>query len=149
MARTFGTLPAFFRSVSQMVEDGTVAKIRTGAATTLRELVDTTPVDTSQALSNWIVSTGRPSGTQRNAISPGKSGSTAEASRVATIAIGTSDLNTMLKRSSDIVYITNNEEYIADLDDGKSPQQSPGFVGRAAEVGRQSMRTTKLLVRRR
>lgn len=148
MARSLGTLSSFFREVGDMVEKGAVAKVRAGSQTILRDLVDNTPVDTSQALSNWIVSTGVPSNVQRNAISPGKKGSTATGSRLATIAIGNADLARQLRRSTDVVFITNNEDYIVELDEGYSPQQPPGFVDRAAALGAEAIRTERLLLRR-
>jgi hypothetical protein len=89
-----------------------------------KEVIATTPVDTSLALSNWTGSLGSPATGTRSAVSPGEFGSTASASGAAAqVAVW----NAITGRKTDQdVWISNNLNYINDLNTGKvTPRASP------------------------
>jgi len=106
------------------------------------ELTMVTPVDTTKALSNWIVSIGVPAYNDIGARVPGYFGYTATASRAATLAAAQAAL--AMKRPGQLVYIGNNAPYIRDLNNGSSKQEPAGFVERAAMRGRNKVATYKL-----
>lgn len=88
-------------------------------------LVEATPMDTGQARGNWLASIGAP----RGDIIRGGTSSEME-------AFGRSIRPVLfLIRDDDTVYITNNLDYIADLNRGKSRQASAGFAQRAIIEG--------------
>lgn len=100
----------------------------------VRELVISTPVDTSKALSNWQVSLNtRPAGS----LPPyayGNRGSTQEISAVDAIRVA--ELILKNKKPGDVIHITNNLPYIRRLNEGSSTQAPAGFVERAELIGR-------------
>lgn len=89
-----------------------------------KEVIATTPVDTSLALSNWTGSLGSPSSGTRSAISPGEFGSTASASGAAAqVAVWNAIAG---RKSGQDVWISNNLPYVNDLNVGKiTPRSSP------------------------
>ena len=98
------------------------------------DLAIKTPVDTSAALSNWIVTLDAPSS---ETISPhvhGSKGSTWSASSGRTI--GQANFDMLKKKAGQAIYITNNIDYISDLNSGSSRQEPAGFVERAVLIGR-------------
>lgn len=106
----------FERSVNRIVE--------LAGREIAREVIVTTPVDTSLALSNWTGSLGAPATGTQKAVSPGEYGSTASTSGAATQA---SVWNAITGRKVDQdVWISNNLPYVNDLNSGKiSPRSSP------------------------
>lgn len=91
------------------------------------QLIYKTPVDTSTALSNWQVGLVIPELFPRSAYFYGDEGSTASMSRSAAYAAARAILDT--KRAGTRIYISNNADYIVELNNGKSPQQpSPHWV---------------------
>lgn len=112
------------------------------AITIVGDLAYKTPVDTSKALSSWIVTVGEPSDIVGSAYYPGEKGSTQKASAQATIAAAKAALAT--KKPGQPIYITNNQPYIKRLNDGYSGQQPAGFVQRAALLGRKVIQKYKL-----
>lgn len=97
------------------------------------ELLETTPVDTSKAISNWQVSLGSPSKGTYPAYAEGKKGSTKDQSIGRALIEG----NNMIERKKpeDDIYIHNDLDYIMKLEEGHSPQNS-GFVERAVQKGK-------------
>lgn len=81
-----------------------------------------TPVDTSQALSNWTVSLGKGSTVAIPAYFVGRKGSTLMASASAALSKGLPIIYQRKLRQP--LFISNNLDYIEDLDDGKSSQSS-------------------------
>lgn len=111
-----------------------------GTEAMLKELVSVTPVDTSEALSNWQIGIGsRPPA----AIPPyfaGRRGSTRGASSAKAIAEGVSELS--FKEPGQTVYLSNTAKHIVELDGGSSTQFAGGFVTRALIVFRISLKAT-------
>lgn len=99
----------------------------------LADLLAVTPVDTSQAISNWRVTLNAPVISQIPAYFPGKGGFTAQASRDSAWRAGLSVLAT--KQPGQQIFIGNALPYIRKLNDGSSTQAPAGFVERATLLG--------------
>lgn len=107
------------------IEDNVVLVQKDIAAPVLEKLVWRTPVDTSKALSNWVVSSDIALSDERSAYMEGKHKSTWFESAEATIEFG----KEMIAEHVDgDLHITNNASYIQDLNAGWSPQAGAGFV---------------------
>lgn len=88
-----------------------------------------TPIDTSWASSNWIPEVGAPTRTEPEGARPANG---APASRAASQAGVAAVLAFRFKMSTpQPLSIVNAVPYILPLNDGHSPQASPGFVQRA------------------
>jgi hypothetical protein len=100
-----------------------------------------TPVDTSQALSNWQVGLGHAVDDRIGPLVPGEKGSTQAASSTAALAIAAAIL--ALKKPRETIYISNPLPYIRRLnDEGYSPQ-SDHFKERAIAAGREYLATAR------
>jgi hypothetical protein len=100
-----------------------------------------TPVDTSQALSNWQVGLNSPVDDRIPPLVPGQKGSTQAASSTAALAIAEQTL--LLKKAGETIYISNALPYIRRLnDEGYSPQ-SDHFVERAVLAGKAFLATAR------
>lgn len=89
-------------------------------------LVTRTPVDTSEALSNWQVSLNSPIDSAIEAYFPGEKGDTQSESARAAHDKGRIVLQT--KRVGNTVYISNLAEHIVNLNGGTSAQAPSAFV---------------------
>jgi hypothetical protein len=108
---------------AEQVEDA-VAFIKSEAAKVIaKEVVNNTPVDTSQALSNWQGSVGAPKSGTLKAYVPGKLGSTATASGLAAI----SNINLSIKGAEveQDIWLSNNLDYAVKLNQGRIQPRSP------------------------
>lgn len=105
------------------------------------DLAYKTPVDTSQALSNWIVTLESPSGQQIKPHFPGSQGSTQRASAE---TLNSAKLVLRNKKPGQAIFITNNLPYIRRLNDGYSAQAPAGFVERAVLIGRKMRKKFKI-----
>jgi hypothetical protein len=95
-----------------------------------------TPVDTSQAMSNWLVGVGSPKVQFRRAYSEGVAGSTAAISRDNVIVFALSALQGR-KKPGEPIYISNSAPYIRRLAyEGHSKQSPPGWVEGAVQEAR-------------
>lgn len=101
-------------------------------------LVLATPVDTGRARSNWIVSLNRPVNTPINPYAPIAQGtdpskSSERANAQAALQQGQ---NVIARRQSEqTIYITNNVDYINNLNEGSSAQAPAMFVQQAVQAG--------------
>jgi hypothetical protein len=94
-----------------------------------------TPVDTSQAMSNWLVGVGQPKVTFRRAYAEGKAGSTASISRGNVMVFALSALKG--RKTGTPIYISNSAPYIRRLAyEGHSKQSPPGWVEGAVQEAR-------------
>lgn len=101
----------------------------------VEKLVETTPVKTGRAVTNWRTLLYRPD----NVLYPQPSRPVnPEAARQRTLdeARQTVDAYTGGRRS---MWITNNVSYIRDLNRGSSTQAPPGFVELALQAGREAV----------
>lgn len=108
------------------------------------DLVYVTPVDTSQAISNWNVNLGSSVVGTHGPYYPGMFGSTHHQSAQEAIAQAKAALAN--KKPGVPIYITNNLSYIRKLNDGSSKQAPAGFVERSVIVGRNILKNFKLKV---
>ena len=121
-----------------------VNEIKKQAASILvTRLVYNTPVDTSQALSNYLVGINSPVRYMVPARVPGTKGSTAAASSAQTIQDAESVIAMSLP--GDEIYVTNSADYILDLEDGYSPQAPDGMIDNAMSDAREYLKGVKLL----
>ncbi len=112
------------------------------AKTILLYLVEATPVDTSTALSNWIVDLNKAKNRQIKAHSLGSQGSTQSVSAGMAYSIG----NAIIQRAKvgEIVYITNNVDYIKLLNMGYSSQAEQHYIQNCVERAVEQLKRTKL-----
>jgi hypothetical protein len=131
------------RSVEKRIMEELNQAANDAALIVLDDLVNNTPVDTSNALSNWQISLGTPIMDERPPYFPGIKGSTREESAAATMAAGRFILRT--KKPGEIIYLSNNAPYIVGLNEGlTSALNRGGFVERACEKGRNELKKVKL-----
>lgn len=129
------------------VEANSVRVKKEAALAALKFVVHSTPVDTGEAISNWLVGIGAPRGETIRPHVPGDLGSTREANERATIQAGELVLATIRARGSqrDSIYISSALPYIAELNRGYSPQADPNFVELAMAAARDVIRKCTLL----
>jgi hypothetical protein len=96
-------------------------------------LVEVTPVDTTEAVSNWQPGINSPPSVALPAIVFGSRGSTAPQSRRE--AIAHVDRALAEKRPGEAFYLSNLAEHIVDLNNGTSQQEPAGFVERGIRIG--------------
>ncbi len=113
-------------------QEANALKIKVATAI-LKDLLYETPVDTSQALSNWQITLGAPDAHRITALSPGERGSTQAASASAALALGLKILESA--KPGESIWIQNKLPYIRRLNDGYSTQTPAGFVERARLIG--------------
>lgn len=106
------------------------------------DLAYKTPVDTSQALSNWRVTLDSPATGTIAPHYPGIQGSSQRASAAETINAAKSVLAN--KKPGQAIFITNNLPYIKRLNDGYSAQAPAGFVELAVLIGRKMLAKFKI-----
>lgn len=128
------------------------------AAVILETAAANTPVDTTQALSNWQVGLDSAPSSFIDAKVPGKEGSTLSASLEITIREGKAVLKTrqMLSITSPArgktkpfpdIHIVNNAPYIDELNDGTISKQPDAFVQKAIMAGERQQNSTRLDLR--
>lgn len=110
----------------------------------LDNLVMVTPVDTSNAISNWQISIGSPPSGEVVPYFPGHLGSTRRASAKAAYNVGSEHLNS--KQPGQSIYLSNLAPYIVNLNNGSSRQHPGGFVENALVIGRLAIENSKLKV---
>jgi len=110
------------------------------------DLLSVTPVDTSEALSNWMLTIDEPWSVPLPPHVPGMFGSTQSESINAGLQQGEQQL--ALKKPGDAIFITNNAPHIRLLNDGSSKQAPAGFVQRAVLFGRKTAETIGLKLRK-
>ena len=112
--------------------------VNTVASVIFDSVIEGTPVDTSQAISNWTTSLSSPFKGVVNPHFLGKKGS----SRAESISTGkkNSERTLKLRKGNQDVYITNNLDYIIDLENGKSKKQGKHFIKKAVMLGRSKIR---------
>ncbi|AMW36135.1 putative tail completion protein [Xanthomonas phage XAJ2] len=96
-----------------------------------------TPVDTSKALSSWVVTFGKEAEGLPSAHYVGKYGSTYQQSAAETLQVAKRVLKD--KKPGDPIYITNNQPYIVKLNDGTHSAQPGGFREGALLLGKKQL----------
>ena len=90
-----------------LVENNATKLTRETAVQTLTEIVFATPVDTGRARSNWLVGIGAP---RREKVGP--------STDLATVSDGEAKIGRA--RGNEEIWISNNVEYISELNNGSS-----------------------------
>lgn len=116
---------------NELAKAGTIAAIET--------LIDITPVDTSEHLSNWQISLGAPASSKLPPYVPGRKGSTRGVSSNDAKSAAARELEP--RTSEQDIYISNLGPAIVKLDQGWSNQFAGGFVPRAVLVFRETIRS--------
>lgn len=124
-----GSFAKKMRKASVAVRSNADELVRDVAEGILATVVSDTPVDEGRARSNWQVNLNGPATGTRNPYVPGKKGSTGLENIIAAIEMGTSKIEEY--RGGQEIHITNNLDYIQDLNDGASRQAPPGYVQEA------------------
>lgn len=121
---------AFLEKKKEIQARANLGKIKLAQAVAWN-LIMTTPVDTSKALSNWIVNLSSPKYKIRKAFFVGMDGSTHSQSS----SMAYSMANAVIQRAKigQIIYITNSLDYIELLNQGYSQQAPDKFIELAVE----------------
>ncbi len=142
-SKTLQQLATRMRLRALQVADGVDKVVRTAAFKVDQAVVTATPVDTGRARSNWIASIGAPSGDTRGPHSPGSKlgrGENNNAQAAITAAKAVIDS----RRFNQAIFITNNLNYIGDLNNGSSKQAPKNFVRKGIQAGTQAVRAIKI-----
>lgn len=110
-----------------------------------KDVIDHTPVDTTNAASNWQGSNNIKPSFELPPIYPGERGSTAPQSRKAAyehVARAVKD-----KEAGEVIYLSNLAPYIEDLNRGTSKQEPAGMVERAIRKGERYAQTHELEIK--
>lgn len=105
-------------------------------------LIMTTPVDTSAALSNWIANLNSEKGILISPHSVGRDGSTESVSSIMAYSLG----NAIIQRAKvgEIIYITNSIDYLKLLNSGWSTQAEPNYIENAVNDAKAQMLRVKI-----
>lgn len=142
MAKGLLDLAASLEKKAKAIDEAASKLAVDTALTIVGDLAFKTPVDTSQALSNWIVTLETPSSDKIKPHFPGEGGSTQRASAAETL--NSAKLVLRNKKPGQAIFITNNLPYIRRLNDGYSAQAPAGFVERAVLIGRKMRKKFKI-----
>lgn len=125
-------LPSRLRILQKNLKSERVRIVKEVALKMLDTLVNSTPVDTSKALSNWQASIDTPIDTPRNAIAEGSRGSTRSQSAAIAYALGEIQIEKF--KLNQVIHITNNLEYIEGLNNGTISKQPGLFVEKSIQI---------------
>lgn len=120
------------------------AAVVAASSASLRELADSTPVDTGAAVSNWQVGIGASPSSVLPPFAPGKEGSTAATNRIAMLEAGLAKLAGYKSGVGKAVHIVNNAKHIGSLNNGHSKQAPANFVEMAVQAGRTAVHNLRI-----
>jgi len=120
-------------------------RLKKVASVILETAAANTPVDTTQALSNWQIGIGSGPSSFIGPKVPGKFGSTKPASLTITVREGKSAMKGRTVGSE--IHIVNNAPYIDGLNDGTISRQPSAFVQKAILAGNNQLAATRLDLR--
>lgn len=138
MGQSLSTFAKKMRKRAQAVETLGSDLVVIGTAAMLKEMVEITPVDTSEAISNWQVTLGAPTSGPRPPYHMGRRGSTRGPSASKALGEGLEELQ--YKQPGQSVFLSNTAPHIVDLDRGSSTQFAGGFVPHAVITFRVAVR---------
>lgn len=107
-------------------------------------VVISTPIDTGRAKSNWIVQMNHGASNVIGPYAPGEGGSTEAANISAATAQAEAVIAGYESGRDWEIYISNNVEYIGDLNRGTSAQAGENFVEEAIALGVAAARRARL-----
>jgi hypothetical protein len=142
---TFELLPAAMKKLQENIPKEVNKATQKVAEVILYTAAENTPVDTSKALSNWIVSLNSPANSYILPKVPGLDGST----KYASLAIVIREARAIMsnRRIGVDIHVGNIAPYIDELNNGKSKRAPAGFVQKATLAGIQQQNATKLDLR--
>ena len=121
----------------QELEDNVGKAVRAVALEIDSAVVQSTPVDTGRARSNWIV--------QINSSATGEvSSGSIDRSGQGALSRGRSTIAGFKAGKDRSIHITNNVPYIGDLNNGTSAQAPANFVQAAVEAGATAVRNSRI-----
>ncbi len=134
------------RSRASQIRNAPPRIIRRAAFAALKVVASGTPVDKGVARSNWRLSIGARTFAVIPAYSPGKNLGIGERGNLnAVLSAGRAKLLEL--KLGQAVILTNNVDYIDDLNAGSSGQSSGGFIETAGAAARISIASTRIFVR--
>lgn len=131
--------------IAVQVEGNVEGAVKDCARAVLRSVVESTPVDTGMARSNWTPELDRAFEGLFPARVPGTGGSTADANAAATIEAGSPVIEAFDIRTNREIHITNNAGHIQALNDGHSKRAPADFVRIAVLEGLVTVRGAKII----
>ena len=132
------------RRVARRIQTNSTKVTRQVGIAVLQTVVVATPVDTGRARSNWNTSLVTPSRSVREAYAPGIGGSTGGPNAQAAISAGRAVIGSVRSEKTPI-WISNNLDYINDLNRGSSAQAPANFVEKAIAVGVAAVKGSRIL----
>lgn len=129
-----------YKKAGEVAQVGNEAK-KHAARAVVNYLINITPVDTSQALSNWQADNNQKITTSIKPYFAGERGSTQGSSSAKAIEEAAAMI--ALAKPGQPIYLSNVLPYIKRLDEGSSTQHPGGFVHASVIVGRLSLRDFK------
>lgn len=127
-ADTLSALARALRNTANTIKDDVTAITQKVTTYAVQRLIYETPVDTSQALSNWRVNVKFSITGTLPAYFVGSEGSTKSLS--SSLALTFAKQQIMRKKYGMALSISNNLDYIVELNQGKSPQAYADYVDR-------------------
>jgi hypothetical protein len=129
--------------LSNRVEKNANKIVQKAATAAIETLVEATPVDRGDAVSNWRAGKNYAPVGRIPAHVPGRKGSTAEANQEVSLREAQTVINA--RKTGDTIYLVNNVPYIGRLNSGWSSQAPAGFIERGVAAGRAVIRRGRLL----
>ncbi len=127
MARSFRELPGFAKAMARKLPSAVNKVMKVAAKAAGSTAIETTRVDTGKARSNWRASLNAPTTGVIPPYAPGnKLGQGERANALAAKAQQSSVINRFNIIRDQAVFISNNVEYIGQLNDGGGPITFPG-----------------------
>ena len=111
------------------------------AVEVLDHLTAATPVDTSNAVSNWQVGVNQKIGSSIKPYFPGILGSTAAQSSQMAFEVGKRKIEQ--SKPGEVIYLSNLVDYIKKLNAGTSKQAPAGFVEASVAIARNQLKSVK------
>ena len=120
------------KAIPELANGIAIAAVSAG----LKDMVEVTPVDTSEAESNWRIGVGSAPAGSLPPFFSGRFGSTRAVSAESALREGSAALQT--KQPGQSVWLSNTAKHIGDLDRGTSKQFPGGFIPRASIIIREA-----------
>lgn len=139
----FSQMPTVVNSWKEGIEAGMDAAIKSIVEAGVGTMADHTPVDTTRAVSNWLVTISRPASGEAPPHVPGSvGGSGATAARSTTKARARGAISAY--KGAKTAYITNNVPYIGVLEYGDAKHRPSGMVSKGLQA--MSLRASSITI---
>lgn len=129
MAKDLRSLAGAISKLRKRIPESVNAHTKARVMAMVGHLTDDTPVDTSQAVSNWQVSVNKPLLGRYGPYFAGERGSTKIQS--SGMAVTLAQLALAERKQGMPIHITNNQPYVIDLNEGSSLQAPAMFIEKA------------------